>query len=105
MTARRRRPKMRRWVLRLDERTDRRLRLRAAAHGVSMAVYVRALINGERPGAEPGSAAAQADAWWDSRSPKRRVAIYRNHVTASSRGDDSDDDQLTIFDHEDGPDE
>lgn len=90
---------MRPWKLLLDERTARNLQIRAAAHGVKRPVFVRALINAERPGADPGSEAALADAWWDSRSPKRRAAIWRNH--ASTSGDDTvPEDQLTIFDQE-----
>lgn len=102
MTARRR-PQMRRWVLRLDEVSRRNLDLRAAAHGVKRPVFVRALINGHRPGAEPGSLAAQADAWWDSRSPERRISIWRNHATTSAREAAEHDDQLSIFDPEEEP--
>jgi hypothetical protein len=42
-----------------------------------------------------------ADAWWDSRTPKRRAAIHRNHAGAPAE-DDTPDDQLTIFDAQEG---
>lgn len=92
-----RRARMRRWPMGLDPRTEANLRLKASAHGVSRPAYVRALINGERPGAAPGSEAALADAWWDSRSPKRRAAIWRNHANAAA-AEGAPEDQLTIFD-------
>lgn len=94
----RRRPRMKRWPLLLDDLTRRNLDIRAAAHGVKRPVFVRALINGHRPGADPGSLAAQADAWWDSRSPERRISIWRNHASAATREAHEPDDQLTIFD-------
>lgn len=83
----------------LDPETDRLLTLKASAHGVSRAAFVRAAINGSRPGAEPGTMAARADAWWDSRTPKRRAAIWRNHTTTTTDGaDEHPEDQSTIFD-------
>lgn len=95
-----RRERMRRWMLGLDPRTARNLTLKAAAHGVTRPVYVRSLINGERPGALPGSQAALADAWWDSRSPARRAAIWRNHAATAESADPTPADQMTIFDQE-----
>jgi hypothetical protein len=83
----------------LDPETDRLLTIKARAHGVSRAAFVRAAINGSRPGAEPGSLAAAADQWWDSRTPTRRAAIYRNHANAAAE-QEVPADQLTIFDAE-----
>lgn len=96
------RARMTPWKLLLDPRTKQNLRLRSAAHGVYRSVFVRSLINGERPGSEPGSLAAMADAWWDSRSPGRRIAIYRNHVSSLVDTDDPAD-QPSIFDAEETP--
>lgn len=95
--ARTPRPRLIRRAFGLDPATDRLLTVKARAHGVSRAAYVRAAINGHRPGADPGSPAALADAWWDSRKPSRRAAIHRNHAAAPAE-DDRPDDQLTIFD-------
>lgn len=90
---------MRRKAHYFDAATDSRLRAQAKAHGVSQSAWLRALINGHRAGAEPGTAAAEADHWWDTRSPSRRVSIYRNK--AGERADDpTDHDQLTIFERE-----
>lgn len=75
---------MKPWKLGLDAETERNLNLKAKAHRVSRPVLVRALINGTRPGAVKGSDVALADAWWDSRSPSRRVNIWRNHVAAAN---------------------
>lgn len=80
---------MKRWVLGLDPVTEANLALRAKAHGVSRPEYVRALINGQRPGAQPGSLVAKADAWWDHRSPSRRVSIWRNHAAATTNGSEA----------------
>lgn len=79
------------------------LAARAAAHGVSRPAYIRALIMGHRPGAEPGTAAAAADAWWDSRSPARRISIHRNHASAGTVEPDELGGQTTIFDVEEAP--
>lgn len=95
------RTRMRRWTMGLDPRTETALRIKAAAHGVTRPAFVRSLINGDRPGATPGSDAALADAWWDTRSPTRRVSIWRNH--ASVTDDEPPADQLTIFDSEETP--
>jgi hypothetical protein len=92
-----RRPPMRPFRLLLDPVTRSRLRSRAKAHGVTQSAFLRALINNHRPGATPGSDVAAADAWWDSRSPARRVSIHRNHAARASV-DDGNADQLTIFD-------
>lgn len=90
---------MRRRVFYLDAATEAMLREQAKRHSVSQGAIVRARINGYRPGAEPGSDAAKADAWWDSRSASRRVSIFRNHARA--REDDPvPTDQLCIFDPE-----
>lgn len=91
----RRRSRMRKFPVGLDPETAAKLRRDAAAHGVSQAEYVRSLINQRRPGAKPGTVAAAADAWWDSRSPKRRISVYRNHCAAND--DETDPYQLTIF--------
>lgn len=90
---------MRRRVFYLDREAEALLAEQVKAHGVSPGAIVRARIKGHRPGAEPGSAAAAADAWWDSRAPKRRVSIFRNHAAVK---DDTDDHQgqATIFDQE-----
>lgn len=82
------RPRMRRRVFYLDAATAANLAAQAASHKVSQGAIVRARINGHRPGAEPGTAAAAADSWWDSRTPKRRVSIFRNHSTVRDDGDD-----------------
>lgn len=89
-----------RWVLGLNAAERATLAARAAAHGVSRPAYVRALIMGHRPGAEPGTAAAAADAWWDSRSPSRRVSIHRNHASGAGVDEEHHGDQATIFDVE-----
>jgi hypothetical protein len=86
-----------RWPIGLNAVERATLTARAAAHGVSRPAYVRALIMGHRPGAEPGTAVAAADAWWDSRSPSRRVSIHRNHAAGATVGPDEDGDQPTIF--------
>lgn len=88
-TRRRRsaRPKRRRWPVLLSAEEWARLTARAAAHRVSRPDFVRSLISGHHPGAQPGTEAAAADAWWDSRSPNRRVAIWRNH-TSGQHGDE-----------------
>lgn len=75
---------MKPWKLGLDAETERNLNLRAKAHRVSRPVFVRALINGHRPGAVAGTEVALADAWWDARSPSRRVSIWRNHAAATT---------------------
>lgn len=94
---------MHRFPLGLDSETRRNLRDRAKAHGVSQSAYVRALINGHRPGAEPGTEAAIADSWYDSRPPARRVSVAKNHAphlfTAAEESAEAE--QLTMFDGED----
>lgn len=89
---------MTRWALHLDAESRANLALRARAHGVTRPAYVRALINGRRPGAEPGSEAALADRWWDSRSPSRRVSIWRNHAAAGTNDLAEESGQLSIDD-------
>jgi hypothetical protein len=90
---------MRPWRILLDKATRRNLDVKSKAHGVSRPDFVRALINGHRPGAVPGSPAALADAWWDSRTPARRVSIWRNHATTSDAvGASHGVGQLTIED-------
>lgn len=88
---------MKRRVFYLDAATEAALREQARRHGVTQGAIVRARITGARPGATPGSDAAKADHWWDSRAPKRRVSIYRNHV-ADHSDTDHDAEQPTIFD-------
>lgn len=78
----------RRFSLTLDDAQRARLRARAKAHGVNMSKYLRALIDGHRPGAEPGSDAAAADRWYDSRSPARRVAVARYHAPHLFKADE-----------------
>lgn len=99
MTARRRtpRPRRKRWPLGLSEAEWKTLTIKARAHGVSRPEYVRALINGDRPGAAPGSDAAKADTWWDSRKPSRRAAIWRNHQKKDAVEDHLED-HPTIYD-------
>lgn len=94
------RPRLRPRSFGFDAATDRLLRLKAKAHGVSQAAFVRAAVSGQRPGAEPGSIAAAADTWWDSRTPTRRAAIFRNHASVPANND-SPDDQLAFFDAKD----
>lgn len=90
-------PRMKRWSLGLDARTMRNLNMKAKAHGVSRPEYVRALINNERPGAIGET--ALADRWWDSRTPKRRAAIWRNHAaTEAATHKAPPRDQTTIYD-------
>lgn len=96
--SRRGRQRMRPWKIGLDPRTRANLDRKARAHGVSRPAYVRSLINGERPGAEPGTTVALADSWWDSRTPARRVSIFRNHANAPEKA--KPDDQLSIDDIE-----
>lgn len=90
---------MRRRVFYLDAEAEALLAKQAKAHGVSQGAIVRARIKGHRPGSEPGSAAAAADHWWDTRPPKRRVSIHRNKAGVK---DDTGDHQgqATIFDQE-----
>lgn len=90
---------MRRRVFYLDAATEAALRAQAKAHGVSQGAIVRARVNGHRPGAEPGNAAAAADLWWDTRTPARRVSIYRNHSTVREP-DAPDAAQLPMIDLE-----
>lgn len=87
---------MRRWTLLLDPFTDRELRTRSRAHGVSMAAYARAAITGRRPGGMPGQPADAADHWWDHLSPSRRAQVH-SWVASASRGSSTPDpSQLTI---------
>lgn len=88
---------MKRRVFYLDAETEADLRAQAKAHGVSQGEIVRSRISGRRPGATPGSEAAAADHWWDTRTPSRRVSIHRNHAAGASVDPPGDEHQLTIF--------
>lgn len=93
----RRRPGLKRRAFDFDEATLANLRMKAKAHGVSQVEFVRAQINGTRPGARPGSLAAAADRWWDTRKPARRISVWQNHAT-TKESDAEDDAQLTFED-------
>lgn len=96
------RSKMRRRVFYLDAATESLLREQAKRHGVSQGAIVRARVTGARPGATPGSVVAQADAWWDSRGPSRRVSVWRNHSSAREAAeDDALAGQAPLFDEGD----
>jgi hypothetical protein len=90
-----RRTKTRRRAFDLDDATLVNLRIKAKAHGVSQVEFIRAAINGTRPGAKPGSLVAKADHWWDTRKPSRRVSVYENH-SSDKDADTVDDAQLTF---------
>lgn len=77
MRNERRKPRVRRISVTLDERTHAELRSRARAHRVSQAAYVRAVICGDRPGGGPNEVAGPADRWWDSLQPDRRAGIFQ----------------------------
>lgn len=98
MTAERRRaakPRVKRISVTLDAPTWEALRVRARAHRVSQAAFVRAAIVGARPGGGLGGVAAPADAWWDALPPERRASIHR-WVAAKSVGADVDPDHPTL---------
>lgn len=90
---------MRRRVFYLDAETEAALRAQAKAHGVSMGEIVRSRVRGVRPGATPGSEAAAADQWWDTRPPTRRVSVWRNHNTVRDETP-GDPHQVPLFEGE-----
>jgi hypothetical protein len=94
------RTRRRRRAFDLDDATLTNLRVKAKAHGVTQVEYVRSLINGTRPGDVPGSLAAQASHWWDTRKPDRRVSVWQNHASVKDTLAE-DDAQLTFEDADD----
>lgn len=96
---------MKPWKLLLDDFTERELKVRSQAHGVTRPAYARAAITGRRPGGMPGQVAAAADEWWDHLSPSRRAQVHG--WLTHGRGADQipDDDQLVMFEAQEGQDE
>lgn len=84
-----------RFTLTLDQETRDALRARARAHKTTQAGFLRAAINGCRPGGGRGDTAASADAWWDSLPASRRAGIHA-WVAQRRSGDDHMPGQLEI---------
>lgn len=55
-----------------EERTE--LRIRAKAHRIPVAAYVRAAALGRRP--DSAGVAKEADEWWDNLPPGRRAQVH-----------------------------
>lgn len=51
------------------------IRARAAAHGISVAAFLRAAALGERP--TPTGHSAVVDDWWDNLPAGRRAQVHR----------------------------
>lgn len=63
------------------------LRRRAHTHRVTVAAYMRAAALGHRPGADPATAPASADDWWDSLPATRRAQVWQWVAAARGNGD------------------